>query len=117
MGPQRAAGLAQGAGSAQRGESAQGAGSVHRPAPAPVHQPRPGAARTSQPPGTTQTADAAADLAAVAFDLDRRDTRDSTRAHAPLQAAEDAVVIDSSELEVGETVARVLALARERGIR
>ena len=43
--------------------------------------------------------------------------KDSTRQHAPLQAAADAVVIDSSELAVEETVDRVLALAAERGIR
>ncbi len=60
---------------------------------------------------------AAADLAAVALDLHRRDSRDSSREHAPLQAAPDAVVIDSSAMAVDETVARVLALAAERGIR
>ena len=60
---------------------------------------------------------AAADLAAVALDLHRRDSHDSTRQHAPLQAAQDAIVIDSSELAVPETVDRVLALAAERGIR
>ena len=60
---------------------------------------------------------AAADLAAVALDLHRRDSHDSTRQHAPLQAAQDAVVIDSSELAVHETVDRVLTLAAERGIR
>jgi len=65
-------------------------------------------------PGTT---DQAADLAAVALDLHRRDSKDSNRAHAPLQAAADAVVIDSSELAVEETVGRVLALAQQRGIR
>jgi len=58
----------------------------------------------------------AGDLHAVATDLHRRDSRDSSRAHAPLQAAADAVVVDSSELAVEETVARVLALAAERGI-
>ena len=60
---------------------------------------------------------AATDLAAVALDLHRRDSHDSTRQHAPLQAAQDAVVIDSSELAVHETVDRVLTLAAERGIR
>ena len=60
---------------------------------------------------------AAADLAAVALDLHRRDSHDSTRQHAPLQAAQDAVVIDSSELAVHETVDRVLTLAARRGIR
>ena len=69
------------------------------------------------PAGTTHTADTAADLAAVAQDLHRRDTKDSTRAHAPLQAAADADVIDSSTLEVDETVSKVLALAKERGVR
>jgi len=59
----------------------------------------------------------AADLAAVALDLHRRDSHDSTRQHAPLQAAKDAVLIDSSELAVQETVERVLGLAAERGIR
>jgi cytidylate kinase len=62
------------------------------------------------------TGDVGADLAAVATDLHRRDSKDSSRAHAPLQAAVDAVVVDSSELAVEETVARVLALAAERGI-
>ena len=52
----------------------------------------------------------------MATDLHRRDTKDSSRAHAPLQAAADAVVVDSSELAVEETVARVLSLAAERGI-
>jgi len=63
------------------------------------------------------SADVTVDLAEVAQDLHRRDTKDSTRAHAPLQAAADAVHIDSSELAVDETVARVLSLAHERGIR
>ena len=57
------------------------------------------------------------DLDAVAKDLHRRDTHDSTRVHAPLSAAEDAVVIDSSALELSETVAKVLELAAALGIR
>ena len=55
-------------------------------------------------------------VAAVARDLHRRDTQDSSRQHAPLQAAPDAVVIDSSALGVDETVAAVLELAAARGI-
>ena len=39
-------------------------------------------------------------------DLDRRDSHDSTRGHAPLLPAADAVVIDTSGLDVDETVAR-----------
>lgn len=56
------------------------------------------------------------DIAAVAVDLARRDDADSSRTHAPLQAASDAVVIDSSRMELAETVATVLRLAAERGI-
>jgi len=70
---------------------------------------------TDDDPSTS--GDQAADLAAVALDLHRRDSKDSSRSHAPLQAAADAVVIDSSELAVEETVGRVLALAQQRGIR
>jgi cytidylate kinase len=67
--------------------------------------------------GGPEDAAPAAELAAVALDLHRRDSKDSSRVHAPLQAATDAVVIDSSELAVEETVGRVLALAQQRGIR
>jgi cytidylate kinase len=59
---------------------------------------------------------AEAALAAVARDLHRRDSSDSTRQHAPLQAAGDAVLIDSSALGVDETVAAVMELAAARGI-
>jgi cytidylate kinase len=41
-----------------------------------------------------------------------RDERDSTRAHSPLVAAPDAVVIDSSALGHDAVVARVIELAR-----
>lgn len=58
----------------------------------------------------------ASDIAAVALDLARRDDADSSRQHAPLLAADDAVVIDSSQMELAETVATVLRLAAERGI-
>ena len=66
--------------------------------------------------GAQSTAQGALDLAAVAQDLHRRDTSDANRTHAPLQAAADAVVLDSSSLELTETVARVLELAAARGI-
>lgn len=56
------------------------------------------------------------DLATVAADLDRRDRHDSTRAVAPLQAADDAVVVDSSGMRLEDTVDQVLELAAQRGI-
>jgi cytidylate kinase len=52
--------------------------------------------------------------ASVAADLRERDHRDRTRAASPLQAAADAVVIDSSKLSEEEVLARVEELAREK---
>lgn len=49
----------------------------------------------------------------VAADLARRDQADSTREVSPLRAAEDAVVIDTSELDVGQVVARAVAVVEE----
>lgn len=47
-------------------------------------------------------------------DIRERDERDRSRETAPLRQAEDAVLIDSSELTVDEVVRRILALVRER---
>jgi cytidylate kinase len=52
--------------------------------------------------------------ASVAADLRERDHRDRTRAASPLQAAGDAVVIDSSQLSEEEVLGRVEELAREK---
>jgi cytidylate kinase len=46
----------------------------------------------------------------------RRDARDTEREHGPLRAAVDAVELDTTGLPLGEVVARVVALARERGL-
>jgi cytidylate kinase len=52
---------------------------------------------------------------AVAVDLARRDRLDSTRATSPLQAAADAVHLDSTALSADEVIARVLELAAAAG--
>ena len=52
----------------------------------------------------------------VADDLARRDRLDSSRATSPLQAADDAVHLDSSTLDAAQVVERVLELARGAGI-
>ena len=52
--------------------------------------------------------------ASVAADLRERDRRDRTRAASPLKAAEDAVVIDSTELGEDEVLARVEELTRSK---
>ncbi|TAL21518.1 MAG: cytidylate kinase, partial [Frankiales bacterium] len=49
-------------------------------------------------------------------DLARRDRLDSSRAASPLQAADDAVVLDSSALDPDAVVARVLELVAAAGI-
>lgn len=57
-------------------------------------------------------------LDSIAADLEERDRRDATRAAAPLLAAEDAVVLDTSLLNRDEAVARAIAVVdmiRERG--
>jgi len=60
-----------------------------------------------------RSAENAADLAETTADLARRDQLDSSRAANPLRAAEDAVVLDSTELGVDEVVARLVALLGE----
>jgi CMP/dCMP kinase len=55
-------------------------------------------------------------VAAVAADLARRDRLDSSRPASPLQAADDAVHLDSSTLDAAQVVERVLELARRAGI-
>jgi cytidylate kinase len=53
------------------------------------------------------------EMAAVRAEVIERDHRDSTRAVAPLRQAEDAVVVDSSALDVNEVVAVVVERVRD----
>jgi cytidylate kinase len=46
----------------------------------------------------------------------RRDARDSEREHGALRAADDAFELDTTGLTLEEVVARLVALARERGL-
>ena len=50
----------------------------------------------------------------VLRDIEYRDKQDSERAAAPLKAAEDAVLLDTSALTLDESVERLCALVRER---
>ena len=52
-----------------------------------------------------------ASLSEIATDLEARDYRDASRTTAPLLAAEDAVVLDTSLLERDEAIARAIGLA------
>lgn len=53
-------------------------------------------------------------LPALSREIAERDERDTGRKVAPLEAAADAILLDSTGLEVDEVVARVLRLAHER---
>ncbi|MDT5236471.1 MAG: CMP/dCMP kinase [Mycobacterium sp.] len=54
------------------------------------------------------------DYAAVLADVKRRDHLDSTRAVSPLRAAEDALVVDTSEMTEAQVITHLLRLVEER---
>lgn len=54
------------------------------------------------------------DYDAVLADVQRRDHLDSTRAVSPLRAADDAIVVDSSDMTQHEVVAHLLDLVEQR---
>lgn len=57
------------------------------------------------------------DLESIHQDLQLRDMRDKNREIAPLRPAEDAVVIDSSDMSIDDVLASILEAARHRGLR
>lgn len=57
-----------------------------------------------------------ASLAAILDDLRRRDAQDASRAAAPLRPADDAVLVDSSDLTAEEVCARIVGHLEERGL-
>jgi cytidylate kinase len=66
------------------------------------------ATRRSRQDGTERSGTAA--------DLDRRDAYDSSRAHSPLRAAEDAVHVDTTRMDIDEVIQHLVDLAAERHI-
>jgi cytidylate kinase len=54
------------------------------------------------------------DFDAVRAELAARDAQDMGRTTAPLKAADDAVILDSTGIPVDEVVARIVALAQAR---
>ncbi|KAA2262735.1 (d)CMP kinase [Solihabitans fulvus] len=60
--------------------------------------------------GRTATVDA------TLADVERRDRLDSTRAVSPLRRAEDAVELDTTDLDVAEVLTLLLDLAERRGL-
>lgn len=55
-----------------------------------------------------------ADYATILHDVEQRDEQDRTRAIAPLRQAEDAVLVDTSELNLEESLQAMLKIAGER---
>lgn len=53
-------------------------------------------------------------LEEIAQDIEERDYRDMHRETAPLRQAEDAVLIDSSDMTIEQVTAEIVRLARER---
>ena len=47
-------------------------------------------------------------------DMTERDTRDSTRADSPLKTADDAIVVDSTGLPIGEVFQQMMAAVQEK---
>ncbi|MGH3775905.1 MAG: (d)CMP kinase [Pseudonocardiaceae bacterium] len=60
--------------------------------------------------------DGVEDVTEVHRDVERRDRFDSSRAASPLRAAEDAVELDTTELDVDTVLGRLQELVIERGL-
>lgn len=56
-----------------------------------------------------------ADETAILAELRERDARDAARDVAPMRAADDALLLDTSDMSIEDAVARALAAAREAG--
>lgn len=56
------------------------------------------------------------DLDAAAANIAERDRIDSTRADSPLRPADDAVIVDTSDLTIDQVVDRIVAEATARGL-
>jgi cytidylate kinase len=56
------------------------------------------------------------DVAAVAADIARRDRLDSTRAASPLTKADDAVELDTTDLDVDEVIERLVDITITSGV-
>lgn len=54
------------------------------------------------------------DLQKIQADIEERDYRDMHRETSPLKQAEDAVLVDTSEMTVEEVVEKLISLSRER---
>lgn len=58
----------------------------------------------------------ACNIEEIEKDIEERDYRDMHRENSPLKKAEDAVLLDSSDMTIEETAVAIIAIARERGL-
>ena len=56
------------------------------------------------------------DFDQIAAQMEKRDFNDSNRASSPLKQAEDAVVVDTSDMNIEEAVAAILHIVSEKGV-
>jgi cytidylate kinase len=54
------------------------------------------------------------DLKEIEAEIAERDHRDMTREVAPLKLADDAVLVDSSDMTIDEVAQRILAIVKEK---
>ena len=57
-----------------------------------------------------------ADIERMACDIAERDNRDRGRAHSPLRPADDAVVVDTTDVSIDEVIATLQALVKSRAV-
>ncbi len=53
------------------------------------------------------------DLAKIQEDIEERDYRDMHREHSPLKQAEDAILVDSSDMTIEEVIHKIISLCEE----
>ena len=54
------------------------------------------------------------DLAKIEADIEERDYRDMHREMSPLRQADDAVLVDSSEMNIEQVVSAILEIVKEK---
>ena len=58
----------------------------------------------------------ACDFETIEADIVKRDHQDMTRENSPLKQAEDAILVDSSNLDIDGVVSEIVRICREKGI-
>lgn len=54
------------------------------------------------------------DMDKIQADIEERDYRDMHREHSPLKQAEDAILVDTSHMSIGEVIAEIIGICKKR---